>query len=93
MRGLSWGFTSRAGHWLCAEISTPIDRGSRLMGACRFDGYDCTERGGVVIYIYKKKPRLLDDGPEKIFSETQRVRERVAAVVGPLQGGNGCLDL
>lgn len=29
------------------------------------------------INIYKKKkPRLLDDGPEKIFSETQRVRER-----------------
>lgn len=48
------GFTSRAGHWLCAQISVPIDRGSRLMGARRFDGYDCTERGGVV-YIYKKK--------------------------------------
>lgn len=85
------GFTSRAGHWLCTEISVPIDRGSRLMAARRFDGYDCTERGGVVcIYIYiKKKPRLLDDGPEKILSETQKV----AAVVGPLQGGNGCLDL
>lgn len=54
MKGLSWGFTSRAGHWLCAGISVPIDRGSRLMGACRFDGYDCTERGGVV-YIYKKR--------------------------------------
>lgn len=46
--------------WLRAEISMPIDRGGRLMGARHFDGYNCTERGGA---------RLLDDGPEKMSAE------------------------
>lgn len=60
MSGLSRGAPPQQS-WPRAEISMPIDRGGRLMGARRFDGYNCTERGGVA-----KKPRLLDDGPEKM---------------------------
>lgn len=65
MRCFSEASSSELSIGLCVRISKRIDRGSRLMGTGRFDGYDCK----------KKKSRLVHSGPHTMSAKTKETQK------------------